>query len=341
MAKFGRTGLGGVSAGRRSLGVALCVSVALLALYQGEGATGPIHTLRSAVGVVETPFNWLGSQLARPFDVLGRIVVNAAADEETLDDLTRRNAELTAQVAELNEYRLENENLRSLLGMAGTYGTQGLGARVIGVSSDDWSATITIDRGSDDGVSVDMPVTDGHGVVGQVTEVSKSSATVCLVSDSESEVSVTLQSSRAAGVLRGSVDGSLHLDYVEAGTSVSVGELVVTSGLGGVYPKGLLVGTVASVSSSPSDVYLSIVVTPIARTGNYEEVYVVISYDADRAADAAEALLTGVSTDSGAPADSGTSPDAESSTPADDAAGDMAAEGASDEDASADTTQEG
>lgn len=299
MGKFGKMLSGGTSAGGRFLAVTLCVSVALLALYQGEGATGPVHTLRSAVGVVETPFTWLGSQIARPFDVLGRIVANAAADEETLDDLARRNAELTAQVAELDEYRLENENLRSLLGMAGTYGMQGLGARVIGVSSDDWSDTITIDRGGDDGVTVDMPVTDGYGVVGQVTEVSKNSATVRLVSDSDSEVSVVLQSSRAAGVLRGSVDGSLHLDYVEAGTSVSVGELVVTSGLGGVYPKGLLVGTVASVSASPSDVYHSIVVTPIARTGNYEEVYVVTSYDAERASDAAEELLTGASADSG------------------------------------------
>lgn len=279
------------AAGRRTLAVLVCVSLAVIALYQAEGTTGPVHTLRAAVQVVKTPFTWMGAQVARPFDVAARIVSNASADDATLAELVSSNEELTAQVAALEEYRLENASLRSLLDMANAYGTQGMGARVIGLSSDEWTDTVTIDKGADDGVAVGMPVTDGAGLVGQVTAVASSSSTVTLVSDSTSQVSALLQGSRSTGVLCGSVDGSLHLEYVATTAQVSVGELVVTSGLGGVYPKGLLIGTVASVTSSPSDVYYSIVVTPAARTGNYETVYVVTSYDAEQASSTAESLL--------------------------------------------------
>lgn len=277
--------------GLRLLVILACVSIAVLAIYQGEGARGPVHTLRSAVQTVVSPLSWAGEQVARPFRALGRALSEAAAGEGALETLRRENEELTAQLAQLEELEVENESLRSMLGMAQDYGLSGLGASVIGLSADSWQDTVTIDRGSSDGVEVGMPVTDGAGAVGQVSEAGPTTATVTLLTDSTSAASAMLQGSRATGILRGSVDGSLHLEYVEASVSVSVGELVVTSGLGGVYPKGLLIGTVASVTGSPSDVYHTIVVTPAARPGSYEEVFVVTSFDAAADESAAESLL--------------------------------------------------
>lgn len=260
-----------------------------MTLYSREGSTGPVHTLRAATQVVATPFEWVGSQLMRPFDVLGNALRNVSADSATLSDLEEENRRLAAQLTQLNEFRAENERLEQMLGLTSTYGMTGIAARVIGGSSGDWSQTIVIDKGSSAGIAVDMPVVDGNGVVGQVTAVSPVSSTVTLLADPGSGVSALLQGSRETGVLQGSVDGALHLDFIPTSVSVSVGEHVVTSGLGGVYPTGLLLGTVASVSSNPADMYHNIVVAPTVRVGNYEEVYVMTGFD-EAAAAAAQGL---------------------------------------------------
>ncbi len=272
--------------------ICICLGIVLVTLYAREGSTGPVHTLRTGVQVVVTPFDWLGSQMERPFDAIGNTLSNTGVDEETLSALKEENASLTAQLSELSEYRLENERLRALLDLSSAYGAEGVGARVIGLSSGNWSSTITIDAGTDAGLAVDMAVTDGNGVVGQISEVSQNSSIVMLISDPSYQVSAMLQSSRAVGVLTSSVDGSLHLEYIPVTEEVEVGEVVVTSGLGGAYPKGLMLGSVASVTSSPTDVYLTIVVTPLATVENYEEVFVITSYDEATAEVAAEAFLT-------------------------------------------------
>jgi len=283
---------GGGSPAKRILIALICVSLALLTLYSREGVRGPVHLLRSAVKVVATPFEHVGSFLTQPLDVVSVAFEDAAADEETLSQLRAQNAALLSQLAELEEYKLENARLSNMLSLSSAYGTQGIGARVIASAVDDWSAAVTIDVGSAAGVSVDMPVSDGNGVVGQVTEVSLLTSTVTLLSDPDCGVGALLQGSRDTGVLRGSIDGSLHLEYIPLSTDVAVGELVVTSGLGGVYPKGMLLGVVSSVSSVPSDVYHTIIVKPVYEPSSLDEVFVIMGYDAFRSESAAETLLT-------------------------------------------------
>lgn len=271
--------------------VLMCVSVVLVTLYSREGSTGPVHIARSAVQTVATPFEWAGSQIARPFRALGNAMHNLTASSATLSDLEAENAELTSLLASMEEYRLESERLEQLLGLTGAYGASGIGARVVGGSGDSWSSSIVIDAGASDGVEVDMAVVCGSGAVGQVTSTAATSSTVRLLMDSASGVSAMLQGSRETGVLSGSLDGSMHLDFVPTTATVSVGELVVTSGMGGVYPKGLLVGTVTSVSSTPSSLYYDITVAPAAEQGSYEEVYVITSFDASLSEEAAESVL--------------------------------------------------
>ncbi len=271
----------------------VCISIVLVTLYSREGANGPVHMLRSAAQVVAMPFEWAGAQLMRPFDALGRAVHNATADGATLSELEERNAYLTAQLAELNEYRLENERLEQMLGLVSAYSMRGIGARVIGGSSGDWDATIVIDKGTTSGVSVDMPVMGYGSVIGQVTETSPFSSTVTLLNDPTSGVSAMLQTTREVGILEGSVDGALHLSFIPTSVTVSVGEPVVTSGLGGVYPGGMLLGTVLSVSNNASDMYHTIIVAPVAQVRNYEEVFVMTTFDAEylaaqQASDAAQ-----------------------------------------------------
>ncbi len=265
--------------------IVFCVlSVLLLTFYIREGESGPIHAVRSGVVTVTSPVRYVGSVVASPFNALGNIFSNLTASQETLSDLKQQNAELTGQVAQLAEAKETAERLEGLLGLQSTYNLQSTAARIIGGSSDAWSQTVTIDKGSLDGFEIGMPVCNAYGVIGQITEVALSSSTVLLINDETSGVSAMVQSSRAQGMLRGQADGSLRLEYVSTDYDVQVGDIVITSGLGGVFPKGLPLGTVSSVERRDNDVYYDIVVRTSASTENNEEVLVITALSDDQRA---------------------------------------------------------
>ena len=265
--------------------IVFCVlSVLLLTFYIREGEAGPIHAVRSGVVTVTSPVRYVGSVVASPFNALGNIFSNLTASQETLSDLKQQNAELTGQVAQLAEAKETAERLEGLLGLQSTYNLQSTAARIIGGSSDAWSQTVTIDKGSLDGLEIGMPVCNAYGVIGQITEVALSSSTVLLINDETSGVSAMVQSSRAQGMLRGQADGSLRLEYVSTDYDVQVGDIVITSGLGGVFPKGLPLGTVSSVERRDNDVYYDIVVRTSASTENNEEVLVITALSDDQRA---------------------------------------------------------
>ena len=122
------------------------------------------------------------------------------------------------------------------------------------------------------------------GVIGQIVEVSATTSTVQLITDEASGVSAMIQSTRAQGMLQGQPDGSLRLSYVSTDSDVKVGDIVITSGIGGVYPKGLPLGTVSSVEKSDNDVYYTIVVRAQSTAENNEEVLVITSLTDDQIA---------------------------------------------------------
>ena len=169
------------------------------------------------------------------------------------------------------------ERLQGLLDLQSTYNLQSTAARIVGQSSDAWTDTVTIDKGSLDGLAVNMPVANAAGVIGQIIEVGPNSATVRLVTDEQSGVSAMIQDTRAQGMVQGQADGTLRMLYVSVDSDVQEGDIIITSGLGGVFPKGLPLGTVASVTKSSNDVYYTIIVNPASRTENNEEVLVITS----------------------------------------------------------------
>lgn len=272
------------STGIRPLIVLCLVSILLLTFYIREGESGPIHSVRGAVSVVTTPVRVLGSLVATPFNAAGNVMGNLTASQETLSELREQNAELTAQVAELSESKKTSERLESLLNLQSTYSLTSTAARIIGNSSDAWSRVVTIDKGTAAGFSCGMAVCNSGGVIGQIVEVSATTSTVQLITDEGSGVSAMIQSTRAQGMLQGQPDGSLRLSYVSTESDVKVGDIVITSGIGGVYPKGLPLGTVSSVEKSDNDVYYTIVVRAQSTAENNEEVLVITSLTDDQIA---------------------------------------------------------
>lgn len=265
--------------------IVLCViSLLLLTFYLREGDTGPIHAVRGGVMTVTSPVRMLGSAVAAPFGALGNIAQNATASSETLSELKKRNEELTAQVAELSEAQETAERLEKLVGLKSTYSLESTAARIIGSTGDAWTDSVIIDKGSASGFEVGMPVCSSGGVIGQIIEVSANTSTVRLITDDQSGVSAMIQGSRAQGVLQGQADGTLRLEYVVSDAEVATGDIVITSGIGGAFPKGLPLGTVASIDRAPNAVYYTIVVRAASSAESNEEVLVITSVSEDQIA---------------------------------------------------------
>lgn len=273
----------------RSLIVLSVISLALFVLGVREGDSGLLHGVRGVFQTVATPARVVGSVVASPVSGISNVVGNLTADSQTLSDLKAENDDLKAQVARLTEYEDEANTLTDLLQLRNQYNLDSTAARVIARSTDSWSSTITIDKGTTSGIQTGMPVMTSTGVVGQVSECGPTTATVRLITDESSGVSAKVQSSGAQGQLQGSADGTLHLNLIRTDQQVSTGDSVVTSGLGGVYPKGLPVGTVSNVTKSSGSLYYDITVEPLASVGSLEEVLVVTSLSGDQQATADDA----------------------------------------------------
>ena len=260
------------------------VSLLLLTFYVHEGEAGVIHSIRSGVNTVATPVRMVGAVVATPFNAIGNVFTNLSAPQETLSELKKQNEELTSELAQLTEAEKTAERLESLLGLQSTYNLQSTAARIIGTTGDAWSQTVTIDKGSANGFEIGMPVCNSGGVIGQIIEVSAATSTVRLINDENSGVSAMVQSTRAQGILQGQPDGTLMLSYVPADADVKVGDVIITSGLGGRFPKGLPLGTVSSVSRAANATYYTIVVRAISTAESNEEVLVITSLTDEQAA---------------------------------------------------------
>lgn len=270
--------------GFRAFVICAILSVALLILG-GRGnaiATG----LRGVVQTITAPVRELGSIVASPFVGLSNIVTNLTSDQQTLSELREENERLRARNVELEEEAQDTQRLQDLLDLRSSYNLESEGARIISGSSDSWSRSVTINKGEDAGITVNMPVATSAGVVGQIVDTGPATSTVRLITDENSSVAAMVQSSRAHGMLRGSVSGELYLELVAVDLDVAVGDVIVTSGLGGVFPKGLPLGIVTSVETVDGALYHTIVVEPFAHTNNLEEVLIITSLTEEQTATA-------------------------------------------------------
>lgn len=147
----------------------------------------------------------------------------------------------------LQESALEGKRLRSLLELKEETRLPLKAARVIGADSTNWFRTIFINKGSEDGIGRNMPVLSPEGIVGRVVEVMPRAAKVQLVTDPSSSIAALIQRSRVMGLVTGELGTRARMRYLPLMAEVEVGDRVVTSGLGGVFPKGIPVGKIERV----------------------------------------------------------------------------------------------
>ncbi|MEG0324885.1 MAG: rod shape-determining protein MreC, partial [Raoultibacter sp.] len=232
--------------------VLLVLSLVCTAVYASEDEHGVLHSMQGAVSGIVAPLKFVGALGGSVADSAGTAISDATASDDSLSGLRDQNQQLRERVAELEEYMQEAERLQALVGVQDAYGFESTGARVIGRNTDAWNQTITLDKGSNDGLRSGLPVMGQSGLVGMIISTTPSTADVRLIVDPESGVSAMVQSSRTEGIVHGSLEGVLYLEDMAANASVTEGDVVITSGLGGSYFRGLIIGTVTKVERNSS-----------------------------------------------------------------------------------------
>lgn len=220
-----------------------------------------------------------------PF-IKGTALVSGAATSVWRDYIDLRgvqseNRRLREEVARL-QLRLEAleeqsgaaPRLERLLDLKVRAGGDLVAARVIGKDATNWFRTLFIDRGSADGLRRNMPVVASQGLVGRVVEVTGRTAKVQLITDPVSAVGALVQRSRVSGILAGDIGPLTRVRYLPLMADVVEGDQVLTSGTGGVFPKGILIGTVASVERRSGALFQEALLKPAVDFAALEEVLV-------------------------------------------------------------------
>jgi rod shape-determining protein MreC len=188
--------------------------------------------------------------------------------------LKKRMAELQEENHQTKEMVLSHDRLRKLLEFRERMATSTIAAQLIGQDPTSWFKSVTINKGERDGVHKGMAVISPEGVVGQILKTSPDYATVLLMTDYNSAIDAIVQRTRAKAIVEGKEENRCQLKYLLRTEEVVVGDVVITSGLGGVFPKGLTIGEVRSVDKKGHGVFQFADLTPSVDLAKLEEVLV-------------------------------------------------------------------
>lgn len=196
----------------------------------------------------------------------------------TFDEYIKLKGEvdvLQGRLLGMEELLRENSRLERLLDFKRRMVYASVSAAIIARDPSKWDASLVIDRGEEDGVSVGMPVVSASGVAGKIFEVSAHTAKVILLTDPDFSVAALVQRSRETTLVSGTLQGLARLRYLPAEADVEVGDEVITSSMSPSFPEGLLIGEVVSVRHDPNSGTLDCLVQPAVRFSQVEEVLVI------------------------------------------------------------------
>lgn len=233
--------------------------------------------------VVERSLQSALSPFMKPAAAANNFIADVWNGYVNLVDVHQENVRMIREIKELNsrmvaadEALLENQRLKRLLEMKENIRDSTVTASVIGEDMSGWFHTLTIDRGSSSGVREGMAVMAADGIVGQIIKVSQGNSRVLLLTDHASGIAATIQRSRARGVVKGKGEGMCSLEFTTREEDVKVGDQVVASGIGGVFPKSARIGEVSMVKKGEYGIFQTVSIRPAVNTSHLEEVLVIL-----------------------------------------------------------------
>ena len=275
----------------KTMGFKILAGIALLlvGVMIYAASTGGVATFfASAAGTIVTPLQTAVTAISD--GVSGFFSNLFSGDRQAeIDALTAENRELREKVAEYDEMKLENEWYSQILSLHEENPDYTFAdGKVISMDPSDPFCSFSVNAGSAAGVSVGDPVVTADGLVGIVEEVGLTYSKVCTVLHPELKAGASISRTDESGYTGGSLslakEGVLRINYLERSSSVVSGDFVVTSGLGGVFPSGLLIGRVTSVAPDSDGMTLYGVVEPFVDIQNLKRVMIITSFDGQNSA---------------------------------------------------------
>jgi rod shape-determining protein MreC len=281
--------------------VALVLSVALTIVSGAVNQSIPSLLVQGLLAPLKAGANAMTEQAEKFYGYMFRYESLAAENEA----LKAQIADMEDEARHADSYQRENQRLRKLLDLTSTHEDYELvDAYVIAWSSTDWSSTVTVNKGTDAGIQLDMCAITANGeVVGLVTEVGKNFAVVKTVLDSSLEISATIASSGYRGMVKGGyTDGRkdlLYMDYLPSSAIIRNNDQVVTSG-STVYPRNLIMGHIVDAGFDETGVAKYAILEPAADLGRLEQLFILTDYTTE---------VTGSNTEAAAPTTTPTAPE--------------------------------
>lgn len=233
--------------------------------FMAAGRVAGVNTLSNALGYVFLPFEVMSSKL-----------LSLSLLYEENRELRGRLAEVSRENMTLKEKVYENDRLTRLLDFKSISPVPLKASRVVAEIDQRLGGGIIVDAGYDVGLSRNMAVVSPDGLVGLVVRAGQSVSTVKRIVDPGSRISVSIEPSRVTGILSARSDGALYVDWVAPDADVEPGDTLISSGLGSVIPKGILVGEVKDIREDPGKFSLSLQVRSFVDFKNLEEVFVLL-----------------------------------------------------------------
>jgi rod shape-determining protein MreC len=261
--------------GRSSTRIIFLVGAAALILVLLS--TGQYSSSSLGISCVREGYGIFEKVIRSPFSFVAGIwnhyvsLVNTSHENEVLK---KELDELRVRSMNLEDLQYENKRLRAMLEFKGAFQEFSLiPASVLSQDITHVFKTVIIDKGSRSGFGINMPILNPSGVVGRVIAVSPHTAQVLLITDPNSSIPALIESSRVKGIVKGREESLLSLEYVRSTEDVNVGDSVVTSGLLGIFPKGLKIGYVREIKKDDRQIFSNIILEPCVKMEMIEEIF--------------------------------------------------------------------
>ena len=260
---------------------ALGLIILSLLLYFAMPA-GPSLTLKMVATRMFSPVLRLGTALRASWEGARHEFQSRALMLEENRQLREKLALQMQEGLRAQELEDENRRLREMVGFRKTNPTRLCAASVIGRDPSSWWKTVFIDAGSDQGVQPNRAVITPAGLVGKTVSITRTSACVLLIVDPNCKVAALVENTRDPGIVEGAFTGLGaeplgRLEFINRDAKIAAGSTVITSGLGGVFPKGIRIGSLEQAPTSESGLYKSARVRPAADLERLEEVFVILN----------------------------------------------------------------
>ena len=243
------------------------VAVFVVVFYSVIAVLGVTTPLQNLLGVTATPFRWAFSGAANALDGFGEYFTEFKALREENDELAERVAELEAELAHVQQLEGENAWMREFLGVSDALEEfELMTGNIIGKETNSYMTLYTVNKGSLQGVERDMAVVSGGSIVGRVESVGLNFCKVSTILENAASVSALCARSGARGIVDGSLglrgSGNCAMNYINEFADIQVGDKIISSGEGSVYPYGFSIGTVVEKTFDGNNRTVSAVIKP-------------------------------------------------------------------------------